>query len=88
MQHVEHAAAHANWRQDSHEADLEWIDTSSLTSVRTTAGAPSSPEDESFLSIFDSYGDRSLYRSLRAQFGIERELTKCSTVPVSDAPIA
>lgn len=87
MQHVEHAAAHANWRQDSHEADVEWIDNSSVTSVRTT-GARSSPEDESFLSIFDSYGDRSLYRSLRAQFEIERGLTKRSTVPVSDAPVA
>ena len=84
MQHVEHAAAHANWRQDSHEADVGWTDTP-VTSVGPSPSR-SSPEDESLLSIFDSYGDRSLYRSLRAQFEIERELTKCSTV--SDAPVA
>ena len=45
----------------------------------------SSPEDESFLSIFDCYGDRSLYHSLRGQFQTERGLTKCSTL--SDAPV-
>ena len=84
MQHVEHAAAHANWRQDSHEADMGWTDTS-LTSIDPTPSR-SSPEDESLLSIFASYGDRSLYLSLRAQFEIERELARCSTI--SDAPVA
>ena len=87
MQHVEHAAAHAIWRQDN-ESEAGWADTS-LTSVsRSATPTRSSPEDESFLSIFDSYGDRSLYRSLRAQLEIERELTKCSTVSVSEAPVA
>ena len=81
MQHVEHVAAHASWRQD-HEADVGW--TGGLaTSVGTTT-ARNSPEDESLLSIFDCYGDRRLYLSLRAQFRIERGLANCSTV--SDAP--
>jgi len=81
--HVEHAAAHANWRQD-HDADAGWPD-GFMTSVGSTASR-SSPEDESLLSIFDCYGDRSLYYSLRAQFQVEGELTKYSTV--SDAPAA
>lgn len=83
MQHVEHAAAHANWRQD-HEADVGWTG-GSMTSVGPTA-ARSSPEDESLLSIFDSYGDRSFYHSLRAQSQIERGLTQCPTL--TGAPTA
>ena len=48
---------------------MGWSDDS-MTSVDPTTA--SSPEDESLLSIFDCYGDRSLYHSLRAQFQVER----------------
>jgi hypothetical protein len=71
-QHVERVAAHASWRED-HEADMGWSDDS-MTSLYDPATAASSPEDESLLSIFDCYGDRSLYYSLRAQAQIERDL--------------
>lgn len=75
IQHVEHAAAHAIWRHVDHEADAGWAhDSSSMTSVGPSTHARCSMEDESLLSIFDCYGDRSLYRSLRAQFQIERGL--------------
>lgn len=66
--HVEHAAAHAGSFPDN-EADMGWSDDS-MTSVDPATA--SSPEDESLLSIFDCYGDRSLYRSLRTQFLVER----------------
>jgi hypothetical protein len=82
IQHVEHVAAHANWRQD-HEADAGWIGCP--TASVGPAKARSSPEDESLLSIFDCYGDRSLYHSLRVQFRTERGLGNYSTAP--DAPV-
>jgi len=81
MQHVEHAAAQASWRQD-HEADARW-GGSSMMSVGPTS-VRSSPEDESLLSITDCYGDRSLYHSLRTQLQIERGLANYSAV--SNAP--
>ena len=64
---------------------MDWTGAS-MTSVGSIGSTPgrSSPEDESLLSIFDCYGDRSLYRSLRAQFQIEGNIAKRSTV--SDAP--
>ena len=62
---------------------MGWTD-GLMTSV-DPAATRSSPEDESLQSIFDCYGDRSLYRSLRAQFQIEREPSECSTL--SDAPV-
>jgi len=71
--HVEHAATHASWQHD-HEADVGWTDGSMTSPPGHSASARSSMEDESLLSIFDCYGDRSLYRSLRAQFQSEREL--------------
>ena len=65
---------------------MGWTDGSDMTSVSPSLTATrGSPDDESLLSIFDCYGDRSLYRSLRAQFQIEREPTQCPTV--SDAPV-
>jgi len=81
--HVEHVAAHASWRQD-HEADAGWTGGGPTAPVGPTT-ARSSPEHESLLSIFDCYGDRSLYHSLRAQFRIERGVDNYSAVP--DAPV-
>ena len=82
-QHVEHAAAHANWRQEHEvESDLGW-NGGTMAAVNPTA-AKTSPEDESLLSIFDCHGDRTLYHSLRGQFQIGREFASYPTV--SDAP--